>query len=48
LLADTLKKIGASVDMRVISGAGHGNGFEKPVVTKTVLDFFESKLKSKR
>jgi acetyl esterase/lipase len=47
ILADALKKISASVDMRVISGAGHGNGFATSAVGNTVLDFFESKLKSK-
>ena len=47
LLADALKNTGASVDMRIIPGAGHGNGFDKPAITKTVLDFFEAKLKAK-
>jgi acetyl esterase/lipase len=45
LLYDALKTAGASVDLQVIPGAGHGNGFNTPRIASIVLTFFKSNLK---
>jgi acetyl esterase/lipase len=45
LLDDALTQMKASVDFQIIPGAGHGKGFNKDTVQKTVLTFFEKKLK---
>jgi dipeptidyl aminopeptidase/acylaminoacyl peptidase len=45
MLYDALIKAGTSADLRIIPGAGHGNGFYTAAISKTVADFFESKLR---
>jgi dipeptidyl aminopeptidase/acylaminoacyl peptidase len=45
LLCDALKSHGASAELRILPGAGHGIGFNTPAVAETVLAFFEAKLK---
>jgi acetyl esterase/lipase len=45
MLCDALTTAGASADLRILPGAGHGNGFNTPAVLNTVLEFFQLKLK---
>jgi acetyl esterase/lipase len=44
LLDDALVAAGAKVDFQIISGAGHGIGFNTPKIAKTVLEFFQKSL----
>jgi acetyl esterase/lipase len=45
MLCDALKSAGASVQLQILPGAGHGNGFDTPAVASRVLTFFKSNLK---
>jgi len=45
LLDDALVAAGASAELQIIPGAGHGNGFTTPKITKMVTDFFDKQLK---
>jgi len=47
LLYEALKKANVKATMYKIKGAGHG-GFSQPTILKTVQDFFDQQLKTKR
>ena len=44
LLADALKSAGVECRLEILAGAGHGDGFNKPEVLKTVAEFFDKHL----
>jgi dipeptidyl aminopeptidase/acylaminoacyl peptidase len=45
MLYDALKAKSDSVELQVIAGAGHGNGFTTPAIASKVLTFFKTNLK---
>lgn len=48
LLFKQLRKAKVSAKLKIIKGAGHGSGFDKPLVNGMMLRFFDIKLKKEK